>query len=45
MLAEHRLKEKKMNYYNLAGKTLLVTGAETGIGRAIAIRAAKDGAM
>ncbi len=44
MLAEHRLKEKKMNYYNLAGKTLLVTGAETGIGRAIAIRAAKDGA-
>jgi len=29
---------------NLAGKTLLVTGASRGIGKAIAIRAARDGA-
>ncbi|MCJ7816093.1 MAG: NAD(P)-dependent oxidoreductase [Xanthomonadales bacterium] len=29
---------------NLAGKTLLITGASRGIGKAIAIRAARDGA-
>jgi citronellol/citronellal dehydrogenase len=29
---------------NLSGKTLLITGASRGIGRAIAIRAARDGA-
>ncbi len=33
-----------MGYYDLSGKTVLVTGAETGIGRAIALRAAADGA-
>jgi NAD(P)-dependent dehydrogenase (short-subunit alcohol dehydrogenase family) len=33
-----------MGYYNLSGKVVLVTGAETGIGRAIALRAAADGA-
>ena len=33
-----------MYKYNLSGKTLIVTGAETGIGRAIALRAARDGA-
>lgn len=33
-----------MGYYDLSGKTVLVTGAETGIGRAIALRAASDGA-
>jgi len=30
--------------YDLSGKVVLVTGAETGIGRAIALRAARDGA-
>src|SRR6187551_398815 len=29
---------------NLSGKTLLITGATRGIGRAIALRAARDGA-
>jgi NAD(P)-dependent dehydrogenase (short-subunit alcohol dehydrogenase family) len=33
-----------MGTYNLSGKTVLVTGAETGIGRAIALRALADGA-
>ena len=33
-----------MYKYNLSGKTLIVTGAETGIGRAIARRAVRDGA-
>ena len=33
-----------MYKYNLSGKTVIVTGAETGIGRAIAFRAARDGA-
>jgi NAD(P)-dependent dehydrogenase (short-subunit alcohol dehydrogenase family) len=33
-----------MGYYDLSGKIVLVTGAETGIGRAIALRAAADGA-
>jgi NAD(P)-dependent dehydrogenase (short-subunit alcohol dehydrogenase family) len=33
-----------MGYYDLSGKTVIVTGAETGIGRAIALRAATDGA-
>lgn len=33
-----------MSYYDLSGKTVLVTGAETGIGRAIALRALNDGA-
>lgn len=33
-----------MGYYDLSGKTVLVTGAETGIGRAIALRALADGA-
>ena len=31
-------------YRNLAGKTLLITGASRGIGKAIALRAARDGA-
>ena len=29
---------------NLAGKTLFITGASRGIGKAIALRAARDGA-
>jgi citronellol/citronellal dehydrogenase len=29
---------------NLAGKTLLITGASRGMGKAIALRAARDGA-
>jgi len=33
-----------MGYYDLSGKVVIVTGAETGIGRAIALRAASDGA-
>lgn len=33
-----------MGYFDLSGKTVIVTGAETGIGRAIALRAASDGA-
>ena len=33
-----------MGYYDLSGKVVLVTGAETGIGRAIALRVASDGA-
>ncbi len=33
-----------MGYYDLSGKTVLVTGAEVGIGRAIALRALADGA-
>ena len=33
-----------MSYYDLSGKVVIVTGAETGIGRAIALRAASDGA-
>ncbi|MEK9661401.1 MAG: SDR family oxidoreductase [Alphaproteobacteria bacterium] len=33
-----------MSIYDLSGKTVLVTGAETGIGRAIALRALADGA-
>ena len=33
-----------MSYYDLSGKVVFVTGAETGIGRAIALRAAEDGA-
>jgi NAD(P)-dependent dehydrogenase (short-subunit alcohol dehydrogenase family) len=33
-----------MGTYNLSGKTVLVTGGETGIGRAIALRALADGA-
>ena len=33
-----------MSYYDLSGKTVIVTGAETGIGRAIALRALEDGA-
>lgn len=33
-----------MSYYDLSGKVVIVTGAETGIGRAIALRLAGDGA-
>ena len=33
-----------MGHYDLSGKTVLVTGAEVGIGRAIALRALADGA-
>jgi len=33
-----------MSYYDLSGKVVIVTGAETGIGRAIALRLASDGA-
>jgi citronellol/citronellal dehydrogenase len=31
-------------YRKLAGKTLFITGASRGIGKAIALKAAKDGA-
>jgi citronellol/citronellal dehydrogenase len=34
--------DRSMN--NLSGKTLFITGASRGIGRAIALRAARDGA-
>ena len=44
MLDAPQHREMKMYKYNLSGKTLIVTGAETGIGRAIALRAARDGA-
>lgn len=42
-------KEKKIKFVNiffraLAGKTLFITGASRGIGKAIALKAAKDGA-
>lgn len=33
-----------MNYRKLAGQTLFITGASRGIGKAIALKAAKDGA-
>jgi hypothetical protein len=32
------------NYRKLAGKTIFITGASRGIGKAIALKAAKDGA-
>lgn len=33
-----------MNSRKLAGKTIFITGASRGIGKAIALKAAKDGA-
>lgn len=33
-----------VTYRKLAGKTLFITGASRGIGKAIALKAAKDGA-
>jgi citronellol/citronellal dehydrogenase len=35
---------ESMRMGNLAGKTLFITGASRGIGLAIALRAARDGA-
>ena len=33
-----------MNFRKLAGKTIFITGASRGIGKAIALKAAQDGA-
>ncbi len=33
-----------MNFRKLAGRTLFITGASRGIGKAIALKAARDGA-
>lgn len=44
MLKEVELKFHPSKEAYLKGKTLFITGASRGIGRAIALRAAKDGA-
>ena len=42
--AEQPIPLSCVNYRKLAGKTLFITGASRGIGKAIALKAAKDGA-